>query len=379
VVLRYKQNKTKQKENNTQQQTTSFGFGMQQTRYSTLLSLLFLLLKRKRKEKVKGEQTTCKFHCFCTPQMDEKQISHASFPPYVLHRSRCFHKSASLVGGGAKRPRDDDADDSANILPAPLPFTFDILKRITLRGPSGDRTFYWDDDLVHVMFDAFPKASVHLLILPKDTSIDSLEVLADMVESELTASPSPSSMPNSASLATESRGLRLLRHMLFIGDAIVRHIKATEPTLQHLTFQLGFHSVPSLKHLHMHVMSQDFEKGPALTNKKHYLSFTTAYFLSASTVLREFQRLALQITSEDHHRSGSRVATSSPPPPPPPTTTKTVLVPMRHHIAQWRSAGVIIAKSSDMNCFWCGMPQRTMPALTSHLGTCSKNSCNRST
>jgi diadenosine tetraphosphate (Ap4A) HIT family hydrolase len=355
------------------------------------LSFFSFERKRKRKKKKERQKKRRTDHLLIPllshPQMDQKQISHASFPPYVLLRSRCFQKRASLVGGSAKRPREDvgvgegdSSSEAKSIFPAPLPFSFDILKRITLRGPSGDRTFYWDDDLVHVMFDAFPKASVHLLILPKDTSIDSLEVLADMVESELTASPSPSSLSNSASLATESRGLRLLRHMLFIGDEIVRHIKATEPTLQHLTFQLGFHSVPSLKHLHMHVMSQDFEKGPALTNKKHYLSFTTAYFLSASTVLREFQRLALQITEDI--RSGSRVATSSPPPPPPPppaTTTKAALVPMRRHIAQWRSAGVIIATSSDMHCFWCGMPHRTMPALTSHLGSCSKNSCKRST
>ncbi|CUG87553.1 scavenger mRNA-decapping enzyme, putative [Bodo saltans] len=309
-----------------------------------------------------------------------------TFPSYMLQRAACFRiTNRASAAVSMKRPRDDT--DDANSLspphhslsshpttlqqhfPPPLPFSFDILKRITLRGPAGDRTFYWEDELVHVMFDAFPKASVHLLILPKDTSIDTLEVLADRVDADASSTAAasvatPSTGEASATTIMDAvnrnKSLQLLEHMIGIGNSIVALIKSTEPSLHHLTFQLGFHSVPSLKHLHMHVMSQDFERGPALKNKKHYLSFCTAFFLHASTVLLEFKRLTML-------KAAATTSNNS--------TTAATMLPMRHQVTQWRSAGAIIEGSHEMKCFWCGMAHKTMPALTSHLGSCTNNRC----
>lgn len=43
-------------------------------------------------------------------------------------------------------------------------------------------------------------------------------------------------------------------------------------------FEMGFHAVPSLKPLHLHVITQDFI-GDGLKKKSHYNSFTTPFFV----------------------------------------------------------------------------------------------------
>ncbi len=44
-----------------------------------------------------------------------------------------------------------------------------------------------------------------------------------------------------------------------------------------------------MSQLHLHVISQDLDS-PALKTKKHWNSFTTAYFLPSSTVLQQLRR-----------------------------------------------------------------------------------------
>jgi len=53
---------------------------------------------------------------------------------------------------------------------------------------------------------------------------------------------------------------------------------------------MGFHSVPSMKQIHMHIISQDFDS-PNLKNKKHYLSFTTEYFVEADDFILRLENL----------------------------------------------------------------------------------------
>ena len=48
----------------------------------------------------------------------------------------------------------------------------------------------------------------------------------------------------------------------------------------------GFHSIPSMQRLHLHVISQDFDAVP-LKTKKHWNSFTTPFFLSPEHVRAE--------------------------------------------------------------------------------------------
>jgi aprataxin len=50
-----------------------------------------------------------------------------------------------------------------------------------------------------------------------------------------------------------------------------------------------FLQVPSMRQLHLHVISQDFHSAN-LKNKKHWNSFTTAFFLDSVDVMEEVEQ-----------------------------------------------------------------------------------------
>ncbi|KAI9327241.1 hypothetical protein DFJ73DRAFT_800944 [Zopfochytrium polystomum] len=104
-----------------------------------------------------------------------------------------------------------------------------------------------------VVYDAFPKAQRHFLVLPR-AKIDNLTEL-------------------------QPDHLDILDEMKSEADAIAREFGDTHK------FRMGFHSVPSMKHLHMHVISDDMVS-PALKNKKHWNSFTTPFFVAFDDVRR---------------------------------------------------------------------------------------------
>lgn len=43
-------------------------------------------------------------------------------------------------------------------------------------------------------------------------------------------------------------------------------------------FEIGFHAQPSMRHLHMHVISTDFDS-PTLKTQRHWNSFHTELFI----------------------------------------------------------------------------------------------------
>ena len=51
-----------------------------------------------------------------------------------------------------------------------------------------------------------------------------------------------------------------------------------------IEFRCGFHAIPSMAQVHMHVISQDFIS-PCLKTKRHWNSFNTPYFVDAAIVL----------------------------------------------------------------------------------------------
>jgi aprataxin len=202
------------------------------------------------------------------------------------------------------------------------------------------------------MHDAYPKTSVHLLVLPRDTSIDSLRTMAQRIDKEEVV---PSMQHVGEVQKKTFTSLQLLEYMVSVGEALVQHIQMTGPAgLRSLRFQIGFHAMPSLSHLHMHVMSLDFENGPAINKKKHYQSFATSFFLPASQVLGAF-------------RGPTSVPAPVSPGPPPHRVCRTALV------AQWQSTKALLA--GPMKCLWCGADARTLPMLLSHIAECERNAC----
>jgi aprataxin len=53
-------------------------------------------------------------------------------------------------------------------------------------------------------------------------------------------------------------------------------------------YWFGFHAIPSMTRLHLHIISKDLCSA-SLKNKKHYLSFTTPFFQDISKVIRDLE------------------------------------------------------------------------------------------
>lgn len=125
----------------------------------------------------------------------------------------------------------------------------------------------YKDDQVVVIKDKYPKARHHWLVLPW-ASISSLKVVT-------------------------SEHLELLKHMHAVGEKVIADFAGSSK----LRFRLGYHAIPSMSHVHLHVISQDFDS-PCLKNKKHWNSFNTEYFLESQAVIKMVQE-AGRVTVKD--------------------------------------------------------------------------------
>lgn len=112
------------------------------------------------------------------------------------------------------------------------------------------------DEMTVTIKDAYPKAVHHYLVLPKEN------------------------IANLRSLNTSH--IKLLRHMLRCGEQLEEELKSKNPSLR---FRHGYHAVPSMARLHMHVISQDFDSA-CLKTKKHWNSFTSEFFKDAKDIIR---------------------------------------------------------------------------------------------
>ncbi|RVE76244.1 hypothetical protein OJAV_G00006450 [Oryzias javanicus] len=113
----------------------------------------------------------------------------------------------------------------------------------------------YKDDKVVVIKDKYPKARFHWLVLPWQ-SIPSLKAL-------------------------RGEHCDLLKHMQKVAERLIQQC----PESSSISFRTGYHAIPSMSHIHLHVISQDFDS-PCLKNKKHWNSFTTDYFIDSENVIQ---------------------------------------------------------------------------------------------
>ncbi|EJD46088.1 HIT-like protein, partial [Auricularia subglabra TFB-10046 SS5] len=108
------------------------------------------------------------------------------------------------------------------------------------------------------VFDAYPKSLFHLLVLPRTPALGN----ASDLESLQTL------------LRDKTRAKTVLDALA--ADAEAAKTKIVEEMRERYGWtwgvRMGFHAVPSMLHLHLHVMSDDL-LGERLKNKKHYNSF----------------------------------------------------------------------------------------------------------
>ena len=125
-----------------------------------------------------------------------------------------------------------------------------------LDDPEDPAVVYHDDEFIAIK-DKYPKAKCHYLVMPRDRKYRSIQDLT--VED-----------------------VDMLERMEGIANYLVNSNNENgDPSL---VFRYGFHAVPSMNHLHMHVISQDFDS-PCLKHKKHWNSFTTTFFVPIEELL----------------------------------------------------------------------------------------------
>ncbi|PSS32699.1 Transcription factor bHLH140 like [Actinidia chinensis var. chinensis] len=125
------------------------------------------------------------------------------------------------------------------------------------------------DDIV-VLNDLYPKAKRHLLVVAR---FEGLDRLADASKDHL----------------------ELLRAMHAVGLKWAEKCLIEDKTL---VFRLGYHSAPSMRQLHLHVISQDFDS-KHLKNKKHWNSFNTPFFLDSVDVIEEIDKCGRATLKDD--------------------------------------------------------------------------------
>jgi len=144
------------------------------------------------------------------------------------------------------------------------------------------------------IFDCYPKAIFHFLVLARPSKVHSVGRLAD--------------------LRTLLRGDKQAARDFLLGlkdtaEDVKRQIEKEMVSRYGFKWSIwtGFHAVPSMLHLHLHVISSDLNS-PSLKNKKHYNSFHPGlgYFLHLDDVLEWFEAVeshwkkTSQLNSKDY-------------------------------------------------------------------------------
>ncbi|KAH7067513.1 HIT-like domain-containing protein [Paraphoma chrysanthemicola] len=158
-------------------------------------------------------------------------------------------------------------------------------------NPEG-RIVEYDDDFV-VIRDKFPKASVHLLLIPRSPEIYTEHPLHLLSTDPTFLATIRTRVARLKSLAAAD--LRRQFGHLSASDAPYQAAledlmsNTANPTPAQLSslpagrdwesdIIAGVHTHPSMNHLHVHVLSRDMHSA-CLQHKKHYLSFTSSFFV----------------------------------------------------------------------------------------------------
>jgi len=124
---------------------------------------------------------------------------------------------------------------------------------------QGSSVFQYDADTV-IIHDKYPKAKKHFLVLPRK-EVDGLDVLK------------PSDIP-------------MLENLHNHAKSISQELEKEDSTL---SFKIGYHAIPSMRQLHLHLISHDF-CAEGLKTKKHWNSFNSPYFVSHQQIVDMLKR-----------------------------------------------------------------------------------------
>ncbi|ETI21608.1 hypothetical protein G647_07955 [Cladophialophora carrionii CBS 160.54] len=131
--------------------------------------------------------------------------------------------------------------------------------------------------------DAFPKATVHLLLLPRDSTkwhINPRDALDDEVFLAMVQKEAAEALQLAASELS-----RLIGPYSESCKARIAAMESDDPPAElpagrdfSQEFKVGVHAHPSMNHLHVHIISRDMYS-ERLKHQKHYNSFNTDFFI----------------------------------------------------------------------------------------------------
>ena len=151
------------------------------------------------------------------------------------------------------------------------PFSREILFQYVDHPEKHRAEIFLNADNFVVIYDAYPKAKIHLLVIPKRHFLlcNGIEYLTknDLPKIEEMHRIAQRIVSSAAMVTALQNGSSSSSGRVRTGTTIL----------------LGFHNVPSLYPLHLHLISDDFNS-ESLKNKKHWNSFTTEFFVSPSKV-----------------------------------------------------------------------------------------------
>ncbi|GAM27513.1 hypothetical protein SAMD00019534_106890 [Acytostelium subglobosum LB1] len=136
---------------------------------------------------------------------------------------------------------------------------------------------YYDDKIV-IIQDAYPKAKHHYLVMPRRL------------------------IPSFKDLTKEDLGL--LQQLYDHGIHFIQNTLKCKLDI----FQIGFHAVPSMRQLHLHLISNDLNS-PALKRKEHWISFTTDFFIPFQSFYDNLKQNGSIVLDREKYKKLKEVAT----------------------------------------------------------------------
>ena len=138
--------------------------------------------------------------------------------------------------------------------------------------------------LIYYHIIQYPKAKYHLLLMrrknkPTIGNLSNAQTLNDLEPTHL-----------QELLEFHTLGRNIIATLLKeIHNNDKRAQSSSNNNTSSISFKLGYHAIPSLQPLHLHIISTDLES-PCITNRKHVVSFTsTLFFVEAASVERHLE------------------------------------------------------------------------------------------
>lgn len=156
---------------------------------------------------------------------------------------------------------------------------------VYLADPTSPRIIHQTPASVCI-HDMFPKATVHTLLLPRSSSHHLLHPFDALEDGEFLAQVRRDAEVLKGLAARELQRLlgkgsrsEARRQAVLDGEAAEDDGQLPPGRDWSKEIVVGIHAVPSMSHLHVHVLSRDMHS-PSLKHRKHYNSFTTPFLVN---------------------------------------------------------------------------------------------------